>query len=113
VPADAEWIKQLVAEQLVTVKTRRGFTRLEWQKLRERTRHWTAGCTRAPPPGLPVPTAGRSANGGELEMQVAPAEVDETAATEAAVGTMSFRPPAALTVAPRRHRRVFRSSYLS
>jgi phage terminase large subunit GpA-like protein len=29
---DAEWVKQ----QLVTVKTRRGFTRLEWQKLRER-----------------------------------------------------------------------------
>ena len=33
---EAEWLKQLVAEQLVTVKTRRGFTRLEWQKLRER-----------------------------------------------------------------------------
>ena len=29
---DAEWVKQLVAEQLMTVKTRRGFTRLEWQK---------------------------------------------------------------------------------
>jgi phage terminase large subunit GpA-like protein len=34
--ADAEWVKQLVAEQLVTIKTRRGFTRFEWQKLRER-----------------------------------------------------------------------------
>jgi phage terminase large subunit GpA-like protein len=33
---DTEWCKQLVAEQLVTVKTKRGFTRLEWQKLRER-----------------------------------------------------------------------------
>jgi phage terminase large subunit GpA-like protein len=33
---DAEWIRQLVAEQLISVKTRRGFTRLEWQKLRER-----------------------------------------------------------------------------
>jgi phage terminase large subunit GpA-like protein len=33
---EAEWIRQLVAEQLITVKTRRGFTRLEWQKLRER-----------------------------------------------------------------------------
>ena len=33
---EAEWIKQLVAEQLVTVKTKRGFSRLEWQKLRER-----------------------------------------------------------------------------
>jgi phage terminase large subunit GpA-like protein len=33
---DAEWVKQLVAEQLMTVKTRRGFSRLEWQKMRER-----------------------------------------------------------------------------
>lgn len=33
---EAEWVKQLVAEQLVSVKTRRGFQRLEWQKLRER-----------------------------------------------------------------------------
>jgi phage terminase large subunit GpA-like protein len=33
---DSEWCKQLVAEQLVTVKTKRGFARLEWQKLRER-----------------------------------------------------------------------------
>ena len=33
---ESEWLKQLVAEQLVTVKTKRGFTRLEWQKLRER-----------------------------------------------------------------------------
>src|SRR5882757_2784244 len=33
---DSEWCKQFVAEQLVTVRTRRGFSRLEWQKLRER-----------------------------------------------------------------------------
>ena len=31
-----EWLKQFVAEQLVTVRTRRGFSKLEWQKLRER-----------------------------------------------------------------------------
>jgi phage terminase large subunit GpA-like protein len=34
--ADSEWCKQFVAEQLVTVKDKRGFQRLEWQKLRER-----------------------------------------------------------------------------
>ena len=33
---EAEWVKQLVAEQLISVKTRRGFQKLEWQKLRER-----------------------------------------------------------------------------
>lgn len=32
----AEWLKQLTAEQLVTVKTRQGFQKLEWQKIRER-----------------------------------------------------------------------------
>ncbi len=33
---DSEWVKQLTAEQLVTVKSRNGFSKLEWQKLRER-----------------------------------------------------------------------------
>lgn len=34
---DAEWIQQLVAEQLATVKNKRtGFTRQEWQKTRDR-----------------------------------------------------------------------------
>ena len=33
---DGEWFKQLTAEQLVTRKDRRGFSRYEWQKLRER-----------------------------------------------------------------------------
>ena len=33
---DAEWLKQLTAEQLVTTKNRRGFSKLEWQKMRDR-----------------------------------------------------------------------------
>jgi len=33
---DSEWLKQLTAEQLVTVKNKRGFAKLEWQKMRER-----------------------------------------------------------------------------
>ena len=32
----AEWTKQLTAEQLMTVKTRQGFERLEWQQTRDR-----------------------------------------------------------------------------
>ena len=54
-----EWLKQLVAEQLVTVRTRRGFARLEWQKMRERNEAldcrvyaraaaWIAGADRFP-----------------------------------------------------------------
>jgi phage terminase large subunit GpA-like protein len=56
---DSEWCKQFVAEQLVTVKNRRGFTKLEWQKLRERNEAldcrvyaraaaWIAGADRWP-----------------------------------------------------------------
>lgn len=33
---DDEWLKQLTAEQLVTGRTRQGFERREWQKMRER-----------------------------------------------------------------------------
>jgi phage terminase large subunit GpA-like protein len=33
---DSEWLKQLVGEQLVTIRDRRGYARQEWQKLRER-----------------------------------------------------------------------------
>ena len=54
-----EWLKQFVAEQLVTVHTKRGFARLEWQKLRERNEAldcrvyaraaaWIAGADRWP-----------------------------------------------------------------
>jgi phage terminase large subunit GpA-like protein len=34
--ADTEWLKQLVAEQMVTVRNKRGFGHQEWQKMRER-----------------------------------------------------------------------------
>lgn len=32
----SEWVKQLTAEQLMTVKTRQGYQKMEWQKTRER-----------------------------------------------------------------------------
>ncbi|MBK8174796.1 MAG: phage terminase large subunit family protein [Rhodospirillales bacterium] len=109
---DAEWVKQLVAEQLVTVKTRRGFTRLEWQKLRERNEAldcrvyaraaaWIAGADRWP-----------ERKWRELELQVAPA-ADEIEVTEAAVRQDDLPTAGRLAAAPRRGRRVFRSSYLS
>ncbi len=32
----SEWVKQLTAEQLMTIKTKQGFQKLEWQKTRDR-----------------------------------------------------------------------------
>ncbi len=57
--ADIEWLRQLTAEQLVTVRNRRGFAKLEWQKIRERNEAldcrvyaraaaWIAGADRWP-----------------------------------------------------------------
>jgi phage terminase large subunit GpA-like protein len=110
---EAEWIKQLVAEQLVTVKTKRGFTRLEWQKLRERNEAldcrvyaraaaWIAGADRW-----------TEAMWRDLESQVGlPEEVendqspDPQSVADSIAGVIRRRPE-------RRARRVFRSSYLS
>jgi phage terminase large subunit GpA-like protein len=111
---DAEWVKQLVAEQLVTVKTKRGFQRLEWQKLRERNEAldcrvyaraaaWIAGVDRW-----------TEAMWRDLEQQVgAPlaAESQEEAvvtdgANESIAGILRRAPK-------RRSQRVFRSSYMS
>ena len=111
--SDVEWVKQLVAEQLVTVKTRRGFTRLEWQKLRERNEAldcrvyaraaaWIAGADRW-----------SERKWRELEMQVAPVTPEETNVADAAAREDALPTAGRLATSPRRGRRVFRSSYLS
>jgi phage terminase large subunit GpA-like protein len=107
--ADAEWVKQLVAEQLVTVKTKRGFSRLEWQKLRERNEAldcrvyaraaaWIAGADRW------TETTWR-----DLEQQVGTSPIGAIAAPSSddpVAGVLRRR-------CDRRGRRVFRSSYMS
>ena len=108
---EAEWVKQLVAEQLVTVKTKRGFQRLEWQKLRERNEvldcrvyaraaAWIAGADRWP-----------DSKWRDLERQIA--ATDDSKATETESGTEPPPPAGNVRRAPvRGSRRVFRSSYL-
>jgi phage terminase large subunit GpA-like protein len=110
---DAEWVKQLVAEQLVTVKTRRGFTRLEWQKLRERNEAldcrvyaraaaWIAGADRWP-----------ERKWRELEAQVTPDARDEEIPASEHDADETLARAGRLAATPRRGRRVFRSSYVS
>jgi phage terminase large subunit GpA-like protein len=117
--ADSEWCKQFVAEQLVTVKTKRGFQRLEWQKLRERNEAldcrvyaraaaWIAGADRW-----------GEEKWRDLERQVGVIDPPDAAIPETSIpasdagssGAVSAgvvrRPPA------RRGRRVFTPSYLS
>jgi phage terminase large subunit GpA-like protein len=100
-----EWLKQFVAEQLVTVRTKRGFARLEWQKLRERNEAldcrvyaraaaWIAGADRWP-----------EARWSDLEAQLGMAKQDET---EPGPGTSA---PAPKRTGPRRRR--VRSSYMN
>ncbi|PKP79219.1 MAG: terminase [Alphaproteobacteria bacterium HGW-Alphaproteobacteria-3] len=115
--ADSEWCKQFVAEQLVTVKTRRGFARLEWQKLRERNEAldcrvyaraaaWIAGADRW-----------GEEKWRDLERQVGSFDPRDTAAPETAdshPGTPEIASAGLVRRAPaRRGRRVFTPSYLS
>ncbi len=116
---EAEWVKQLVAEQLVTVKTRRGFTRLEWQKMRERNEAldcrvyaraaaWIAGADRW-----------TEAMWRDLERQVgAIADHDEGRSSQDAPDRASDVQAGPIAGVVRRRswrhgRRVFRSSYFS
>lgn len=103
--ADSEWCKQFVAEQLVTVKNRRGFTKLEWQKLRERNEAldcrvyaraaaWIVGADRWP-----------EAKWRDLELQVEAAADRDAVTTEDSEAGQIRR-------GTRRPRRVFQSSYM-
>ena len=102
--SDSEWLKQLTAEQLVTVKTRRGFARLEWQKLRERNEAldcrvyaraaaWIAGADRW-----------SEARWADLEAQLGVGKQDglDAGQTPAPTGPERTKP----------HRRTVRSSYM-
>ena len=92
---DSEWLKQLVAEELVTVRTKRGFARLEWQKLRERNEAldcrvyaraaaWIVGADRW-----------SEARWADLEAQVAGDSGDEQGREKAAAGSIrAVRSPA-------------------
>lgn len=109
---EAEWTRQLVAEQLVTVRTRRGFSRLEWQKLRERNEAldcrvyaraaaWIAGADRW---GEPRWRELEAQLGTPPAQPAAVARTEESAAAAPVVGRLQPR--------ARRGLRVFRSSYV-
>ena len=100
--ADGEWLKQLTAEQLITVKSKRGFSKLEWLKLRARNEAldcrvyaraaaWIAGADRW-----------SEARWAELERQLA---VETAVAAKDATNAASARPSA--------RRRTVRSSYMA
>ncbi|MCC5993834.1 MAG: phage terminase large subunit family protein [Rhodobacteraceae bacterium] len=99
--ADGEWLKQLTAEQLIAVKSKRGFSKLEWQKLRERNEAldcrvyaraaaWIAGADRWP-----------EARWAEIERQLA-----------VETGTAAKDAPTASPSRPHTRRRTVRSSYM-
>ncbi len=58
-----EWLKQVVAEQLVTVRTKRALPGWNGRSCASATRRWTAGSMPAPPPGSQARIAGPTTNG--------------------------------------------------
>jgi phage terminase large subunit GpA-like protein len=110
---DAEWVKQLVAEQLVTVKTKRGFTRLEWQKMRERNEALDCRVYARAAAWLVGADRWSEAMWRDLETQIGPVEenevgplIEEQCASSDVAGVIRRAPE-------RRGRRIFRSSYIS
>jgi phage terminase large subunit GpA-like protein len=112
---EAEWVKQLVAEQLVTVTTKRGFQRLEWQKSRERNEAldcrvyaraaaWIAGADRWSEAMWRSLEKQAAAPKEDADREPEPADAEERAANVA--GRIRRRPQP-------RGRRAYRSSYLS
>ena len=90
---DAEWVKQLVAEHLITVTTKRGFQKLEWQKMRERNEAldcrvyaraaaWIVGADRW-----------TEEKWRDLEDQIGPSQGDDAAEIDHEAGLLA-RPPA-------------------
>jgi phage terminase large subunit GpA-like protein len=111
---EAEWVKQLVAEQLVSVRTKRGFARLEWQKVYNRNEvldcrvyaraaAWIAGADRW-----------TEATWRDLEAQVTPDRGSDAPPVPPAIEQIPTPPPpAGILRRPKpRGRRVFTPSYL-
>jgi phage terminase large subunit GpA-like protein len=110
----AEWIKQLTAEQLVTIRGQRGFAKLEWRQLRERNEAldcrvyaraaaWIAGTDRW------TDAAWRNL---ERQVGITADTIEDQQAQPAStpvdnIAGMIRRGP------PRMPRRVFRSSYMT
>jgi phage terminase large subunit GpA-like protein len=103
--SDAEWVKQLVAEPLVTIKTKRGLQRLEWQKLRERNE--ALDCRVYARAAAWIAHVAQSRTAGCLPEVLEESQVQEPAAISVSIaGVLQRRPE-------QRSRRVFRSSYMS
>jgi phage terminase large subunit GpA-like protein len=109
---DAEWVKQLVAEQLVTVKTKRGFQRLEWQKLRERNEASIAASMPAPRPGSLGPIAGTKRCGATSNGRWASRRKRQRTSRSSGRPHPLTWPTWFGAGPPRQSRRVFRSSYM-
>jgi phage terminase large subunit GpA-like protein len=111
---DAEWVKQLVAEQLVTVKTKRGFQRLEWQKLRERNEALDCRVYARAAAWLVGADRWSEATWRDLEQQVGAPPAAEPEGDAVATDEANESIAGVLRRGPKhRGRRVFRSSYLS
>jgi phage terminase large subunit GpA-like protein len=101
---DSEWLKQLVAEQLVTVRNKRGFAKLEWQKLRERNEALDCRVYARAAAWITGADRWSDAQWCELERQVA------VATKGTAVPAAGMSTPAERRMGPQR--RVVRSGYM-
>jgi phage terminase large subunit GpA-like protein len=100
----AEWVRQLTAEQLLTIKGRGGYPKLEWRKTRERNealdcRVYARACA-----WLMGLDRWEDRRWEQMEMQLDPAPADDAEAEPMAAGRTDLP--------QRRRRRAFTPSYM-
>jgi len=113
---DTEWLKQLVAEQLVTVRNKRGYAHPEWQKMRERNEALDARVYARAAAWIMGADRWDEATWRRLEAQagvetrppVAPAAVG----VEAPAPTTPTPPKAGTPTTPRRKRRAYTPNFM-
>ena len=103
---DSEWLKQLTAEQLVTRRDRRGFARMEWQKMRERNEALDCRVYARAAAWLFGAERWDESTWRSLEVQVGIGP-DEEAPVETDPGSTPHEPTAGVPRTPRRKRRVY------
>jgi phage terminase large subunit GpA-like protein len=100
---EAEFFKQLTAEQLVTVVDRRGFSKREWQVIPGRENHWL-DCRVYARAAAAAAGLDRIAAGAARRRRTAPPQKPQAAEAgvpPAALAPRQAAPPAPLPVAPR------------
>jgi phage terminase large subunit GpA-like protein len=109
---DTEWLKQLVAEQLVTVRNKRGYAHPEWQKMRERNEALDARVYARAAAWIMGADRWDEATWRRLEAQAGVETKPQAQVSIAATAEAPTAPKAGTPTTPRRKRRAYTPTFM-